>query len=400
MEILVEQPTRERLKSFDSLASVDMLRFDLERFGQVLPETRQRVCDEELSYITEGIDRAARTTFVLGRIDDELVIFDRGKWRPYVGMLLTGLEVAKHEASLDPRRQFLADWAASDLQYGYHMGRLKPGQELVWDSRYPHREAQMYGEEFMRSCGLKPDRKMGFLYRAVCQNDGSIVLESQTVDRSDEDAFDAALRAADKPENDMDASVGAYDSVLAEKHSGPFYAGRRETEIHENIWQTILAQRDLIDYFLDRLEVIASTPMPRDQLEDIAKRHVYGVWAALKKRIDAGRISIQVSQQGNVAQASYHVPEQEVRRAFQEFAAQGRVLVGCGGAISMLRGELDILAASGEDVFSAIFGTKTDKDNYGSLQFKCPKKGCLNTRKPGKLIKECQKCGADVTCNK
>ncbi len=48
----------------------------------------------------------------------------------------------------------------------------------------------------------------------------------------------------------------------------------------------------------------------------------------------------------------------------------------------------------GENVETTLAGS----DKYGSLQFKCPKKGCVNTRKPNKLIKECQVCGADVTC--
>ncbi|HEX5797349.1 MAG TPA: hypothetical protein VFX86_03075 [Candidatus Saccharimonadales bacterium] len=37
-------------------------------------------------------------------------------------------------------------------------------------------------------------------------------------------------------------------------------------------------------------------------------------------------------------------------------------------------------------------------DQHGSLIFFCPKKGCYNRRKYGKLVEECQKCGADVTC--
>lgn len=42
----LRQETPERQKSFDPMASVRMLRWDIENFGQVLPETRQQVCNE------------------------------------------------------------------------------------------------------------------------------------------------------------------------------------------------------------------------------------------------------------------------------------------------------------------------------------------------------------------
>src|SRR5581483_7383968 len=58
METLAVRPLNEQvesqseqLRSFDPLASVKMMRFDLECFWYVLPETRQRACDEELSYL-------------------------------------------------------------------------------------------------------------------------------------------------------------------------------------------------------------------------------------------------------------------------------------------------------------------------------------------------------------
>ncbi len=392
----------EKLRSFDPLASVDMMMFDIQRSGYVLPETRNRVYDEELSYLAEGIDRAARTTFVLKRQGEDLVYFDRGQWRPYVGALLTGMKVAEKEAQTDPRLQFLADRAAGDLQKGYQMVQLKPGEQVVWGSPFPNQQAELYGKDFIRSRGFEVEREMGFLYRAVCLEDGSVVLESQTVDRSDEDAFDAALSAFESDTKiNLDALTHAYDMVMNKKYSGPFYAGRKEAEIGENGWSIIRSQKDLIEYFLNGLERIASTYISRSrfELEKVTKEHIYGVWALFKKRID-GEVSLFM-QDSQYTQSRYAYIEQQVKQAFNEFATAGRVIVGCGGVIEILFGKESILNASSEDVFISIFSSRSGEDRFGPLAFKCPK-GHWNKRPPAKSPKDflshCKTCGTSVKC--
>lgn len=402
MERLVEQPQHEKLKSFDPLASVDMYRFDLERFGQIQPETRQRVCDEELSFLAEGIDRQARTSFVLQRQNGELKYFDRGNWRSYRGMVWSGLRVAEQEAAGDSRLNFLAERAFSDLEHGTQMDALKPGEQYGWHSPYPEQEEKLYGKKFLQERGFQTDRKMGFLYMATGQIDGSVLLESQTVDRSDNDAFRAALEVLNDPEADLENMTHAYDRVLMEKHGGRFRAGRRDTEVQENVWQTIQNQRDLIGYFLDGIENIARKDLPRTLLEVATKKHTYGVWAAFKKRIDNRHVSrLEANQAAMINPLVYQQIAQEVRYAFQDFARQGKVLIGCGGAIKMLTDEQGIMEAASEDVFSSIFGSKSEEDDFGPLKFKCPR-GHWNERKPAKSPKDflphCKTCKVSLKC--
>jgi hypothetical protein len=178
-------------------------------------------------------------------------------------MLMTGLSVAKQEAQADTRREFLADWAGRDLLKGYEMDKLRPGEAMIWQSSYPHQLEERYGAEFLRSCGLVPDRKMGFLYRAECQADGSVVLESQTVDRSDPDAFAAVSAMLEYDvDADMEAMVRTYDGALFKKFGDYFYAGRREAEMDENAWAAIKQHEDLISYFMHGLENIARQDLP------------------------------------------------------------------------------------------------------------------------------------------
>jgi hypothetical protein len=373
---LAEQPPQqETAKSFDPLASINMFRYDLEHFNQVLPETRERVQDEELSYLVEGIDKAARTVFPLRQVANDLQYFKNGKWQSYTAMLLTGREVAQAEAQADHRKQFLADDAVNDLHHGYKMRSLEPGQQHVWASSYPYDVEQRYGSEFMRQSGRFPDRKMGFVYRAYCQEAGTVILESQTVDRSDDEAFAAALLTAESDRHaDMDSLVQSYDDVLRKKHGVNFYAGRKGIEGQENAWHTLLEQRDLIQYFLHKLEAIAAMDLSVSGLEDMTKRHIYGVWAAFKQRIDGVSSAPKVAAVHGVPFGYYAMLEHEVRGAFRQFAAEGRVLVGCGGSLAMLQGESDILDAEGKDVFSSIFNSKSssDSDDCEFISKKCP----------------------------
>ncbi len=369
MESRAAQPPHEKLKSFDPLASVDMLQFDLQRHGYVLPETRQRVYDEELSSMAEGVGRAAHTEFTLQRQSDHLVYFDRGQKKPYMSMLATGLEVAKREATEDTRKAFLAEWAARDYAIGYRLHKLQPGEQLTWHNGYPSEIEQRYGAEFLkRECGLFPERQMGFLYRASCGPDGSVRLESQTVDRSDADAF----RAVEGLQNydaacDMDTMVRTYDGTLVKKYGGRFYAGRRSAERNENAWAEITQHHDLITYFLDGLESLAAQDMPRAALRRTAEAHVYGVWKAFKNRLESKSRPLAETQQSPYMSgaAFYHEHlAREVRAAFFEARANGEVKAGCGGSISFGQ---EGQPKDGSGAFDAIFGTKLgtgDKETY------------------------------------
>lgn len=399
METIAEQQiqSHERQRSFDPLASVNRMRHDLTRYGHVLAETLEQICNEETSYLAEGAGRASRTDFALKREGDDLVYFDRGQWRPYMGMLLTGREVARREAAADPRKQFLADKAETDLYMGLQMRKLKPGQVLSWYSPYPYDIETRYGAAFLDGEGFISSRKMGFLYRAVCQMDGSVLLESQTVDRSDDSAFVAAL-SPEMQQAGMDAMVDAYDQALARKLGGQFYAGRRDSEHGENAWESIIAQRDLIEYFLTRLEAIARSDTDGGELETAVKKHIYGTWAAFKNRLDGHAATYESRSVYGAYMPTPQWIEQEVQNAFRQFASEGRVLIGCGGSISALQGEDNILSASGRDVFDAIFGGTTEQAS-GSEKLIWKKGVCVIDNcptRPGQT--EVAQCSVCRTC--
>jgi hypothetical protein len=368
-EFVEPAPERTKQKSFDPRASINMMRYDLKRVGHVRPETRAQVRDEQLSHLAEGMGRAARTSFILKRQGGELVSFREGQWRPYMDMLVTGLRVAKQEAKDDPRRDFLATWADNNMKQGDDMNSLRPGQRRSWYSSYPHKEAALYGKQFIASCGLDFDRQLGFLYQATCLEDGSVLLETQTVDRSDRAGFENAMAAAEQhPEADLDELTRAYDEILMSRRGGTFSAGRRPERSEKDTWEFINQQQALIDYLLDELENIAASRLPEYAEEQATKKHIYGVWAHFKELLDgtvpprqsgASALPLQYAEKGQptiIGNLSPPDIAQQVHQSYLRFVQEGRVLVGCGGSISILKGEKDIMDASVDDIFSAIFG--------------------------------------------
>lgn len=409
MEAVAEQPrTQEQRQSFDPLASIYMLRYDIGHFGYILPETRERVRDEQLSQLSEAVNRPARTSFLLKRNQAGLQYFNRGELAPYDEMLDTGLEVAQQEAERDPRKSFLVTWAQYNRYQGRRMATLRPGEHFDWFSCYPKEEEIKYGADFLqRECGLQPDREMGFLYRATCLKNGQIILESQTVDRSHKDAFKAAMEVSRSvPHASLDDLVTVYDATLEEKMpgEGPFHAGRTDSERNENIWQQITSNRTLIEYCLDEFEAIAQDfSLSEGELEERTKKHIYGVWAYFNKQIAKTPYRPGVTMYAESISESSEGIAYAVQQAFQEFAEEGRIFAACGGSIEVLKGEVNILNASSVEVFSAIFNSLDvsnlgARDKKGSRYFSC-ENGHLNYRRVANIPeKVCSTCNANVSC--
>lgn len=365
-------------KSFDVLASIKLYQYDIEQFGVILPETRARVYDEELSYIAEGIDRPLYTEFNLHETGGELAYFHNGQWRSYIGSLIGNLELAKAEAAGDPRRQFLAERAAEDLRVGYQIAGLQPGEQLAFQSDFPQKECDLYGEKFIgEELGFQPARKMGFIYQAEKTADGRTVLRSQTVDGNDPEAYAAAMDCGRRG-GGIEAMLEAYDNCLRIKHDGDYYAGRRRAEAvpEDNAWAIVTANKDLIeDYFLKQVERLSYQNWPAQELERAKKRLTYGTWAALKERLDSD-CSLSPSRD---YESGYNSIQSEVESAYATVAARGEVMFGCGGSIA---GENAVLEASAKDVFESIFGKKMSCPFCGASQYGDP---CS----PNQFCKEC-----------
>lgn len=359
---------QQKEKSFNVLASVDLYRYDLKTYGHILPETRERVYEEELSYIAEGINRPNYNSFTLKQIDGELVYFHEGSWRPYMSTLVKGLNAAEAEAQIDPRKSFEVDRRVDDLKRGYAIQSLKPGEKITWYYDFPSQELDLYEAEFLGDMGYQPERLMGYLCEAERTLEGDVIIRHQSVDNSDPEAY-AAAELVGQQGGSIDDSREAYDSILNNKHGKEFYAGRAvsEKEREENAWSMVVAHKDLIeDYFLNQIEHLARQQLSRSDLELTKKRLTYGVWATLKQRLDNNLPAVGEMASGSGGYASVRA---EVGSAYTALASRGEVLFGCGGSMS---GEVAIMNASAQSVFEGIFGKKMNCPFCGATQYGDP----------------------------
>lgn len=349
-------------RSFDVLASVHLLRSDLEAYGEILPETKERVYDEELTFIAEGINRPLYTAFEIKSVDGQLAYFHEGKWKPYISTLIKGVETAQKEAKQDPRKAFLEQRAADDLQKGYEFESMKPGETLVWHSPFPKEQQELYGNKFLKEAGFQPDREMGFIYRAYKNDDGSLILESQSVDSSDDEAFSRVYEAVrNDPQADMETLLRSYDGALRVKHGREYRAGRLITDNNEEEAWTFLgneAQKDLLEHYFAEIESMAKSSADLADLERRKSMLTYGTWAALKIRLDKKNASFAQTA------ATFTSPPmdsaEEVRQGYLWAAGRKEVMPGCGGSIGP---EDDLNSMNPNDVRDLIFG-KEKKETY------------------------------------
>lgn len=403
-----QNPDHEKLASFDELASIDLMRFDIRTYGHVLPETLERVADEEMSSIAEGIGRAACTSFTYEKIDGQLVYFSQGQKSSYISMLMTGLRVAKHEADTDYRQQFQVERATNDLAIGYAMEKLQPGEQLVWTSPYPQEEAARFGKKFITDRGFNAERKLGFIYRAFANTDGSVTLESQTVDNSDEDAFKAVEEAAQyDTDADMETLLRTYDGILVQKHGGWFRAGRRNARPHENAWNELLKYPGLIKHFVRRIEEIAASDQPRAVLRRDIQHLKIGVWKTFKELIygDLRQPNPSQAQMAAVALGGSNYQQYElynnlVSNSYQQAKEEGDIMIYCGGAARAEdnegQGNIDM-----KSTFDNIFGEKTQTSKQESYSFD-KRMYCVVCQAPPKkeeTKKMCGPCGICKQCD-
>ncbi len=259
--------------------------------------------------------------------------------------------------------------------------------------------------------GYNTARKQTMLRVLVRTPQGTLKMYSQSLDGSNRQALEAVYAYfgrrpqpgellgqrihADAKEHEQDFLVdwltGVYDRSLQVQYGGEWYAGMMKSR-KLNTYDFVRQQQDLIKAYL------ATTTRFTGGKAD------YNLAAAMLARFENKAILQPIFLRNEL---SYHGPAvaahamalAEMNGAGMIARGNGVVLSGCGMTISAEGGSAGKDGAA--QLEDAGYGNKADKlpdDKYGPRTFRCPKKGCLNTRPKDTLIPKCQKCGADVRC--
>lgn len=358
--------------------------------------------DDVVTQFSELVDGSMRTTFEL--TNDGTDLYGRD-CRSMDEITNEAVKEARILTAINPEMGFelrRRNIEREEYELLREMANGKGPNTMIVISDFP--------EELMASTedvgGYNVTRKQSMLRVMTRQKHGNIIMISQSLDGSNRNALNSIYQQFDQEPQDgellgqrisidiasteqeklVDQITHVYDQSLADQFGGEWHAGRRPAD-YRNTYDFVCSQQDIVSSCIDLQ--LAGT---------IDNQHMYNLAAAMQNRF---KISADVTSPkldkyytNNPYPISIEVLQREINIAGAEARQGGISFSACG--VTLGPGGLEISTA--DQLANSGFGNKAGEDKYGSLQFKCPKKGCLNTRKPGKLIEKCQKCDADVRC--
>lgn len=359
-----------------------------------------RAYHDASTWLAETLDGRMRTSFEYGFDGHELYASDGGALGPiFEEALADAKELAKRNTTLgfEKRRREI------ELAEYRDMLKMASGDlpnTMITVSDFP--------PELMNSTkdvgGYNANRKQTMLRVITRRADGSLRMQSQSLDGSNRQALEAIyasfglepasgellgqriyMEQDDEFEQEflIDKLTGVYDESLAAQNPGRCYqAGRRLPDTPGlETYQFVQNQADLVDYLSGKMLG-----------GDCSEQEFYAVAATMASRYISGGKPTSYNVAGEAAVVTMPLL-QEMFVATSQARAARQVFSGCGASF----GPGGELGASGELAASG-FGSKVGEDKFGSLEFDCPHCNKTNRRERNKLIPNCQHCGGSVKC--
>lgn len=148
----------------------------------------------------------------------------------------------------------------------------------------------------------------------------------------------------------------------------------------------------LFDGELDNSEALRQTLFTAEDSEENIFSILKWIGGKSKKQIAAGGNGGKTQKQAEYYARRFRqgVPAESLVLEMRQSGFIGGHSISCAGGGKTLSGIVESR--------SSLFLFSSGEDNYGSLEFSCPKCGSTNTRPFGQLISNCAHCGADVRC--
>lgn len=243
--------------------------------------------------------------------------------------------------------------------------------------------------------GYNVERKQTMLRVIVRQEDGTISVTSQSLDKSDRQSQESIYRFfglqpepgellgqriyaeinPGRQELLADELTREYDKTLEEKYGGQYYAGRTPADM-ENTYHFVLSQSDLLSVFM-------ANPDEENKL---------GLVAALENRWNKHQASKGKATEEIVNFGRAVLPRMEMQVLAQRAINENRTYSGCGvtlGASGTAEGELSNLG----------YGNKTSEETPYSFNKKMHCVVCQPKADESEPKKMCGPCGICRDCD-
>ena len=315
----------ERAQTFadPALASVERLRHDIEKKRSISPEVWQRVIDEEMSLVAEGLRGDVTTSFDFIYSDNSLRAADG---ESFMDIAQKGVDYFYNKSLQDERYTFAYERACHEQAEAVLAQRLANGeidaQTIITISPYPEEAAQKYGDAFMQSIGYHPKRSAALL-RAIEKTNNGIRMHSRVIENSDLRRWNAIC---------FEGGIKSTDEALARQlfYAEPAhnvldkienrYAPTKDNGSREDVWDFLQNQKDLSQHYFSEIEKLSNSNLEGNQLKEALNTLRYNFWSAIRLRNDA----------------EYHqylngtAPGTVMEQAGKEMLSRREVFISCG----------------------------------------------------------------------
>ena len=317
--------TTERLATFSdpAIASIERLRYDVQENGSIRAEIWQRVVDEEMSLVAEGLRGDVTTLFDFTYSGKSLRAADG---EPFMSIAQKGIDYFYDKSKQDNRYEFAYKRACHEYAEATLAERLASGgidaQTILTISPYPQEAAQKYGNEFMQALGYHPQRNAALL-RAIEKTNSGVRMHSRIIEGSDLKRWNSTCFNEKVSTTDDALAQQLYfnepASIVLDKIENQ-YAPRSENDSKENIWEFLKNQEELSQHYFAELENLANSNLVGDELKSALNTLRYNFWSAIRLRID----SVDNQYLNNVA------PGDVMQQAGREMQSRREVFASCG----------------------------------------------------------------------
>ncbi|MCA9350177.1 hypothetical protein KC874_00625 [Candidatus Saccharibacteria bacterium] len=385
------------------LSSIGLVR-KISEVPYMADSIKQQLWDEETTRFAEAIDGPISTTFDFYLQGNELV--------SKAGNCLKALwkrsaDEATKLAMVDPRYKEIAQIRQQELDEGELVDMLASEElginSFIVISPYPEDVANLRGEQFINEQGYDSHRKITFI-REFTKIDGGVSLTTKSVDNSELELWSEIVKDQTTKfvsstvdilstpiiarDVNIDTLIHEYDQKLAEKYQQKFKQGRSE-QVSNNSYQFVVAQQDILDYNLTKLENLASLDLPVEELLKLKKEHTYGVMAAIENRY-------KKYLNGEMHSASHMSVPAEVGMSADSAISQGKSYISCGSTLTLASDSSQeasslarVMQTAGNKMYcvSCPFCKKTVDAEIKGSTISCPK--CLTSvnKKTGQVKK-------------